>query len=140
MLKKLSFLFIVVLYTFFILSCSNKSTNPLTSNQNEAPSLEVPGTMTVAKGKTVSFTVSAKDVKAIQFYEKPYVIFDAVTINVFNMPEGAIFTDNGNGAANFTWMPSDTIKPGKYTIIFVASDKQSPPMSDSEYVDIIVNE
>jgi len=60
---------------------------------------------------------------------------DPIELYVLNIPEGASFTDNGNGNGLFVWKPNYN-QSGSYTLEFTAED--STGMKDSEEISILV--
>ncbi|MFH1701312.1 MAG: Ig-like domain-containing protein [Candidatus Zixiibacteriota bacterium] len=58
------------------------------------------------------------------------------TLTAEQLPSGATFSDNGDGTANFSWMPGYT-QSGIYDILVIASDGE---LADSQLVTIIVDD
>ena len=66
-----------------------------TVNGNNAPVItQGAGPFTVEEGDTVSFTLTATDLDG-----------DSLTWSAENLPTGATFTDQGDGTADFFWVP-----------------------------------
>ena len=81
---------------------------------NDAPVIVSAITDTSAyEGETLTFTLSATDVDG-----------DPLTWSSQNLPTGAVFTDNEDNTATFTWIP-DMGQAGTYeNILFIVSDGQ----------------
>jgi hypothetical protein len=77
--------------------------------QNSAPALEVTGSLATYPFCRVALAITAQDADG-----------DALYLSCENAPEGASFTDFGDGVASFEWVPTSS---GEYDgISFVASD------------------
>jgi len=72
----------------------------------------------------LSFTVSATDADG-----------DTLTLSAATLPNGASFTDNGDGTGYFSWTPNFN-QAGSYTVLFSVTDGL---LSDDENVVITVN-
>jgi hypothetical protein len=92
-------------------------------NVNHKPVLNVPDSLTVCFGQTVSFPVSATDPDVGQ----------QVSISVIKKPDNSTFS-----ADTFKWTPT-TADTGKDTVIFVATDNGSPIMTETESVIINIS-
>lgn len=80
---------------------------------NDAPVISSLDDQTGEEGQQLTFTVSATDADD-----------DALTWSSQNLPEGAQFTDNGDGSADFGWTPTFT-QSGVYSgIEFIVDDGQ----------------
>ncbi len=76
---------------------------------NSAPALEVTGSLATYPFCRMALTITAQDADD-----------DALYLSCENVPEGASFSDFGNGEASFEWLPTSS---GEYDgICFVASD------------------
>ena len=93
---------------------------------NDAPVLTPVGAQNVDEAQTLSFSVSASDPQGT-----------SPMLMASSLPNGASFSDNGNGTGNFSWTPDH--KQGKkqpYVIEFVANDGD---LTDTESVSVMVN-
>jgi hypothetical protein len=100
---------------------------------NRRPTLNPIGNRTVAEGQALDMTLSARDPD-----------LDDLAFAASGMPSGAVFTDNGDGTARFTWTPTFE-QAGNYPVTFsVTDDGQTDgvpaPLSDSETVTITVGD
>ena len=115
--------------TFFASDGASKDSEVVTITVNEGgnqtPVLASIGNKTVLEGVNLNFAISATDVDAT-----------IPILTTSSLPSGAIFTDNGDGTADFDWTPN-FIQSGTYNVIFYASDGS---LIDSEVVNITVNE
>jgi hypothetical protein len=93
---------------------------------NRPPSLDPIGERRINEGETLSFVITASDPDG-----------DTLTITADSLPSGAALLDNGDGTAQFDWLPTIG-QAGTYPIGFSVSDSGVPSMSDSEEVSIIV--
>ncbi len=97
----------------------------ISESGNQIPVLATIGPRTTTENISLAFGLSALDADGtIPFF------------GATGLPLGAILTDNGNGTANFAWIPNFT-QNGVYFVIFTASDGVA---IDSETVSITVNE
>jgi len=92
---------------------------------NQAPVLAAIGAKNTTENILLAFAVSASDLDGT---------IPALTSSA--LPSGAIYTDNGNGTASFSWTPS-FVQAGLYSVTFYASDGVAV---DSEVVAITVAE
>jgi len=92
-------------------------------NANNQPELNQVDDRTVNEGRLLQFTVSATDLDGdeISFPEPP------------DLPSDAVFTDNGDNTATFTWTPGYD-QAGEYNVTFTATDGEL----DSEPVIITI--
>lgn len=80
---------------------------------NDAPVIASLSDQTGLEGTELTFSITAADVDG-----------DALTWTSANLPTGAVFTDNTDGTATFTWTP-DYTQSGTYSSVqFVVSDGQ----------------
>ena len=91
---------------FLTITIMNTNRSPELEDVNEGNSFEVVG------GDSVEFRLSATD------EDGDALVF---SVNRVNLPESAVFVDNGDGSANFSW---DTMfeDVGTYEPMFVVSD------------------
>ncbi|MCB2230792.1 right-handed parallel beta-helix repeat-containing protein [bacterium] len=92
-------------------------------NTNRAPVLDPIGPQAVEEGQTLNLTVTASDPDG----ETP-------DCSALSAPAGASFSDNGDGTADFDFVPGYA-QEGIYSVTFVATDGS---LSDSELVEITV--
>jgi len=94
---------------------------------NQAPVIEPIGNKTVNEGSLLTFTVRATD--------------DPAQTLRFSLgagaPQGA-YIDPVSGV--FSWTPTELQGPGVYSITIIVTDNGTPQMSDSETIQIVVNE
>ncbi len=91
---------------------------------NSKPVLINIGNKTGTPGSTLSFEVSATDVDG-----------NSISLVASDRPDGALFTDHGDGTGEFTWRPaSDQL--GTHKIIFTATDDGSPPTVEAQQISI----
>jgi len=93
---------------------------------NNPPILDPIGNKTVNEGDPLAFVVSASDPDGPA----------PLTLTASPLPNGATFTDNGDGTGDFSWpnaTPADS-----YQVTFTASDAFNPPGVDSETITITV--
>ncbi|HET9251866.1 MAG TPA: putative Ig domain-containing protein, partial [Candidatus Eisenbacteria bacterium] len=94
---------------------------------NNPPVLAAIGNRTVNEQALLSFTATATDPDAGQ----------TLTFSLgAGAPVGAAITAGGN----FTWTPTETQGPGVFPITVVVTDNGSPAQSDSETIQVTVNE
>jgi VCBS repeat-containing protein len=96
---------------------------------NEAPVLGTIGNKTIDELATLSFLATATDVDAEQ----------ASTFTLDATSLGLGMTINATTGA-FSWTPSEAQGPGLYTVTITVSDNGAPQLSDSETIQITVNE
>lgn len=94
---------------------------------NRPPVLGAIGNKTGDENETIQFIVTASDPDD-----------DALMLSASGLPQGASFTDNGDGTAAFSWKPGYTAA-GTYNIGVSATDAGSPSLSDTETFSITVN-
>ena len=83
------------------------------TNVNDTPVIAVISDQLGTEGVELTFDLSGSDVDG-----------DDLTWSSDNLPEGAVFTDNEDGSATFTWTPSFT-QAGTYNDVqFIVSDGQ----------------
>ncbi|MCH7948844.1 MAG: hypothetical protein IIC66_13710, partial [candidate division Zixibacteria bacterium] len=92
---------------------------------NQTPILTAIGAQSTSEGVSLNFSLSATDADST-----------IPVLSALSLPAGAIFTDNGNGSASFSWTP-DFTQAGSYNVTFIASDGVA---ADSEIVTITVGE
>ncbi|MCH7879251.1 MAG: hypothetical protein IH914_08065, partial [candidate division Zixibacteria bacterium] len=97
----------------------------VTEAGNQPPVLAAIGAQVTTEGIVLAFGVSASD---------PDGTVPAITASP--IPSGAVFIDNGNGTASFSWTP-DFTQAGTFNITFSASDGI---LTDGETVTITVIE
>ena len=98
-------------------------------DQNRPPELSSIGDQTVAEGDALDLTLTASDPDGDNLsYPEPA-----------DLPAGAVFIDNGDGTANFTWTP-DFDQAGNYEVEFSVFDDGSPSQEDFEIIMISVGE
>jgi PKD repeat protein len=78
---------------------------------NNAPILTAIGSKQGAEGKLVEFTLSAADI------DNDYLAFSEPS----GLPSGAVFYDNNNGTATFSWIPGYD-QANDYSIVFIVTD------------------
>jgi len=110
------------------LFANNNAVNQTGALLEMPPILSTLVNQVVEEGQTVSFIVSASD---------PNGPIPIMTIN--GKPGNAIFTDNANGTATFTWV-TQTADIGIHNVSFKASDGNiDTPGSDTKSMTITVN-
>ncbi len=77
---------------------------------NNAPELTLPADQSVALGDTLELSVTASDADG-----------DSMVIDISELPEGANFTDNGDGTADFVW-DTTAAELDDYTFIVTVDD------------------
>ncbi|MFQ5498646.1 MAG: Ig-like domain-containing protein [Candidatus Zixiibacteriota bacterium] len=92
---------------------------------NQAPVLATIGPKSSLEGINLNFAVSATDADGVN---------PALSSSI--LPNGASFTDNGDGTGSFDWTPGFT-QSGAYFVSFYATDGSA---TDSEVVSITINE
>ncbi len=106
----------------------NKNTAPeswiFTISAPDLPILNKIGNKVVNENDELRFSVRATDPDG-----------DSLELYVSGLPEGANFTDNGNGNGLFAWIPNYN-QSGEYTLEFISED--STGMKDSEEIKILV--
>lgn len=98
---------------------------------NNPPVLDPIGPQAVNEGDLLTFTAQASDPND----DPP----NNVTLSATNLPAGAEFVETRAGAV-FTWTPTEAQGPGNYQVTISAVDDGDPPRSESEVVEITVNE
>src|SRR5690606_12926180 len=91
----------------------------------DAPTLNPIGNKNVNENQTIEFIVSASDPDD-----------DDLVLSVKDLPEGASFSDNGDGTGVFSWIPMFN-QSGIYKLTFMVADIFN--LKDSEEVFISVN-
>src|SRR5690606_17874122 len=74
------------------------------------PTVQPIDDMTVFVGEFVTFVVTATDPDG-----------EPLTMTADGLPDGATFTDNGDGTGTFRWSPGIT-QSGLFSVTFIASD------------------
>jgi len=92
---------------------------------NQLPVLAAIGSQSTTEGVQLIVPVSATDPESTP------------TFNTSTLPDGASFTDNGDGTGSFDWTP-DFLQSGSYNITFYAADDSASV--DSELVVVTVND
>ena len=83
------------------------------TNVNDAPTIAVISDQTGSEGTELTFDLTGSDADA-----------DELTWTSDNLPTGAVFTDNTDGTATFTWTPTYT-QAGTYSDVqFIVNDNQ----------------
>ena len=95
---------------------------------NRPPVLQPIGNRSVNENESLSFTLMASDPDG-----------DNVSFNVDNLPTGAVLTDNGDGTAQFQWIPTYS-QADNFIVNFTVSDDGLPSESDSEQITITVGD
>src|SRR6059058_4437807 len=90
-----------------------------TTPTNQSPSLQVPASMSVWAGTTLSFTVNATDTDG-----------DTVALTLTGAPTGAAFSPSGA----FVWRPTEDQAAKPWTLSFNATDSGSPALSITKQV------
>lgn len=80
---------------------------------NPPPTVNAVPDKTVMINKVVSFTVTASDPEN-----------EPLELTVEGLPDGARFTDNGDGTGTFEWTPGVNMR-GEYELTFIAADSES---------------
>jgi hypothetical protein len=97
-------------------------------NNDRAPILDSVGSKEVSEQEALAFTVTASDPDS--------TLLESLEFTTENLPEGAIFTDYGDGTSFFYWTPNYA-QVGTYYVTFIVSDGE---LSDSETVEIVVDD
>ena len=93
---------------------------------DDPPELDPIGDRTVDEGALLDFTVTASDPDGT-----------TPSLSAAALPDGATFTDNGNGTGDFGWTPGyDAAEGFPYNVTFTASDGD---LEDSETISLTVN-
>src|SRR5207247_870851 len=95
----------------------------LTTPTNQSPSLQVPASVSVWAGTTLSFTVNATDTDD-----------DSIALTLTGAPTGAAFSPSGA----FVWRPSEDQAGRTWTLSFNATDNGSPALSIMKQVLVYV--
>ena len=95
------------------------------NNVNQPPILTAIGNKSTDEGVILAFGVSATDPDG-----------STPVLTTSTLPDGASFTNNGDGSGIFSWTP-DFTQSGNYNITFIATDDSSA--TDSEEITITVN-
>ena len=95
---------------------------------NEPPALGLIADQTIDEETELAFTVTAHD---------PDLPLDTLTLSTGGIPAGANF-DPSTGI--FTWTPTEAQGPGEYSVTFNVTDDGSSALSDSQTVNITVDE
>ncbi|MEZ5357585.1 MAG: tandem-95 repeat protein [Candidatus Zixiibacteriota bacterium] len=96
---------------------------------NQPPTIDPLGPFGTRVGRTLTFTVTARDSSA--------PVGSRVYLTASGLPTGATFVDNGNNTGTFSFTPV-TGQDGDYVVRFIAVDDGTPQMSTSRNVDITV--
>jgi hypothetical protein len=108
-----------------------QDTDPLTvtvNPVNDAPALTPMSLKTGDEEALISFSAAATDIDAGQ---------SAAFTLVAGAPAGATL-DPASGV--FAWTPTESDSPGVYTLTVRVTDNGMPPLSDTDSVEIVVNE
>jgi hypothetical protein len=105
--------------------CIRATTTITVVNANRKPVLDRLGDRAVDERKTLAFEARASDPDQ-----------EAVTLAASPLPDGAAFTDGGNGRATFTWAPRED-QAGSYAVTVAATDGS---LEDAETVRLQVRE
>src|SRR5438046_3135027 len=97
-------------------------TGPTTST-NQPPSLQVPASVSIRAGTTLTFTVNATDTDG-----------DTVALTLTGAPTGAAFSPSGA----FVWRPTEDQAGRTWTLSFNATDSGSPALSIMKQVLVYV--
>jgi hypothetical protein len=95
-------------------------------NVNRPPILDPIGDRSVTEGEVLSFILTASDPDG-----------DLLAYTVDGLPAGAELIDNGDGTAQFNWLPS-TGQAGEYPVSFTLTDTGVPSLADTEAILITV--
>ncbi len=95
---------------------------------NRAPLLTPIGNQTVNEGVALQLTVMASDPDG-----------DALTLQASGLPQGATFTDAGNGTGSFAWTPGFA-QSGNHVVSFTAMDGGTPVLNATESITITVGD
>jgi hypothetical protein len=94
-------------------------------NVNRAPVLTTIGNKSVDEGATLTFTVAATDPDG-----------DSLTYSASNLPKGSTFD---TATQTFTWTPNYESAGNYADVMFIVTDRDASPASDSETIAISVN-
>ena len=95
---------------------------------NDAPVLAAIGNKTAGEGLLLTFTAAATD---------PEVPGQTLTFSLVGAPAGAAINAS---SGVFTWTPGETQAPGTYTFEVRVADNGVPSLSDSEVIQVTVDE
>ncbi len=93
---------------------------------NRPPVLDPIGNQVIGSGEELTLLLTATDPDG-----------DDLTYEASGIPTGAIFIDNKNGTAEFTWTPDEELT-GNFWMTFKVTDDGEPVESDSESLHISV--
>jgi PKD repeat protein len=97
------------------------------NDQNRAPVLAAIGNQSINEGQPLEVTVSASDADGT-----------VPELSASNMPQGASFTDHGDGTGTFAWTP-DFTDAGVHTgIAIAATDENYPNVKDQKTFSVTV--
>lgn len=100
------------------------------SNTNRAPEFDDLDNQVVAEDELLEFTVEADDADG-----------NALTLTATDLPNGATFTDNGDGTGDFSWIPDyEDSADSPYYVTFTVEDDGTPVMDDTMTIQIIVDD
>jgi hypothetical protein len=99
---------------------------PIPVVANQAPVLDPIGDRSVIEGGQLVIALTASDPEGGQ-----------LRYSTAGLPTGAVFTDNGDGTAQLSWMPGFD-QAGNFPVSFTVIDDGSPVGSDSETIAISV--
>lgn len=99
---------------------------PLAAAPNQPPMLDPIGNQMVSEDGLLELRIVAQDPEG-----------GPIVLEASDVPAGALFQDNGNGTADFVWMPGFD-QAGNYPVLFKATDIGIPPASASETAIITV--
>jgi hypothetical protein len=123
-------------YNLFVIATDNgvpslsttQAVNITVNESNTAPFLASINSQNVNEGALVSCNALAADI------DRPA---QALSFSLgAGAPSGAAITTNGS----FTWTPTEAQGPGNYNIFVIVSDNGSPSLSETQIVNIVVNE
>lgn len=95
---------------------------------NRPPALDPVDSQSVSEGEALLFAVTAIDPDG-----------DPLVIEAANLPTGAILQDNGDGSADFEWIPGFD-QAGNFAVLFTVTDTGNPVASDSAEAIITVGQ
>lgn len=93
---------------------------------NRAPTITPIGNQAIDEGSALQITVMASDPDG-----------DALTLQASGLPQGASFSDAGNGSGSFAWTPGFG-QSGNHTVAFMAMDNGTPVLNATEAITITV--
>jgi len=96
------------------------------NNTNRPPILDLIGDKAVDEGALLTIQLTASDPDG-----------DSLSFTATGLPGGAELFDNGDGTAQFSWVP-DSFQAGSYPVEFIVTDNSVPSTSDSELITISV--